>query len=306
MEPSQSNVAVTGAGGFIGHALRRQLFAGQIPTRALVRYRSDSPGEYQFELASHIMDPAAMASPPEVVVHCAWDNRTASIDEARQINLDGTQWLLSQCRKFGVKHLIFISSITASAESQNPYARAKWETQQALLGSTDGPTDITVIVAGLVIGGGGVLAKARQEVRRKKVIPLLREQRDRQIATVYIDDLCAAIATAIRDKITGRLLITDPQTVSVEDFYRGLGILEGRKPTIFTLPRRLQTALRRRPVDLNAHLSGVPPLDQTAIADSLQKVGGVPGKGYWQSLHRLATAENAADIAAELLKAGRF
>jgi nucleoside-diphosphate-sugar epimerase len=260
--------------------------------RSLVRYRSDLAGEYQFDLANNILDPAALQPPVRAVVHCAWDIKADSMAESRRINVEGTKWLVEQCRKAKVGHFVFVSSLAAGGGSV--YARTKMEMEKKLLANLDSGQLTTVIAPGLVVGNGGVFALARSAVKHRGVTPIFCGFGQKKLPTVFIDDLCDVVMASINNRVSGRLSVADESGVSTSDLYRGLGLLERKKLSLLPVPG---PGLLGAPASINLLGGKLSPAD---IAETNRLLGGKPVMNYWQSLEKLAVAEGAEDVAKEI------
>jgi nucleoside-diphosphate-sugar epimerase len=309
MISTDSIVAVTGAGGFIGHAICRRLIADQVRVRAMVRYRSDLPGEFQFDLGSNIIDPVALEGPVRAMVHCAWDERPRSLEEARRLNVEGTQWLIDRCRKAGVEQFVLISSLTADSGAESVYGRTKWEAEQLLLSRPDAATFSTVIAAGMVIGNGGTFARNRAVVRRHKVVPIYYQTQHQRLQTVHVDDLCGAIVASISGRITGRLFVAEEKGVTLRDFYRGLALLEQKELMLPRVPggmalvaTRALEAVGLKPTVSSNQLLGIKHMRHVDTTESIKRLGIAGVSDFWQSIERLVPKDKAAELTARLRK----
>jgi nucleoside-diphosphate-sugar epimerase len=136
-------VVVTGASGFVGKALCAELLAHGHTIRAAVRSASsisDVSGFEAFSIGevgaatdwSEILDsrfrgnddkaPVEEAKPVDCVVHCAArahvmnETETDALTAYRAVNVDGTRRLAEQAVEFGVKRLVYLSSIKVNGE----------------------------------------------------------------------------------------------------------------------------------------------------------------------------------------------
>ena len=298
-------IAVTGSTGFIGRALCGALVARGARVRALVRYRSEVPGEFQFDLSQSNLDPRALQGAVRAVIHCAWDMSATDSQHARGINAEGTQWLIEQCQRAGVEQFVFISSMASHAQARSAYGMAKWECENRLLGVANATSFATIIAPGTVIGNGGLFARARQLIGKLPVVPVFYALGKRRIQTVHIDDLCEAVIAGIDRRVTGRLNIADRWGVSPMDFYRGLAMLEGKRPLLIPFPgdvallgvRGLE-AMGLHPAISSNNLLGIKMLRYFEPRPSLLKLGLATLPDYWRSLRRLAESEGKQQIAA--------
>jgi nucleoside-diphosphate-sugar epimerase len=279
MEPSQAIVAVTGAGGFLGHSLCKRLIDQKFPVRALVRYRSDLPGEYQFDLGNQILDPAALTGPVQAVVHCAWDIKPRSLAESRRINLEGTQWLAEQCKKAAVKQFVFLSCLSAATHSV--FGQTKSEVERKLLADWRPAALITVISPGVVIGDGGLFAMARTAIKSHGKLPIFCGGESKRLPIISVDDLCDAIISCITKQVPGRLSVANPQSVALKEFLTALGTLEHKKLWLLPIPipRLLPAEAWKR-----LTVGTIKPAD---IQESLRLLGQPPLKDFRAAIQNL-------------------
>jgi nucleoside-diphosphate-sugar epimerase len=109
----------------------------------------------------------------DVFIHCAYDSGR----EDYTLNVEGTQLWAKQAAKEGVKHQVFLSSISARADSPSSYSRAK----HALENWFDAQ-GFTVLRLGLVLGKGGLFQRMTTLVKKMPIVPLL----DGGRAPVYV------------------------------------------------------------------------------------------------------------------------
>jgi nucleoside-diphosphate-sugar epimerase len=228
-------VAVTGAAGFVGRALCRALVARGYTVRALVRNPADvdlGPGVTagRCNLPEEIDDSLLAGS--DVLLHAAWATRETDPERARRVNEDGTRRLLDAAGRHAVPRRVFVSSIAARADAPSAYGRSKW----AIEALFDRPDDL-VLRPGLVLGAGGqgLFQQLLGAAERLHVVPLFAGGRQ-PLQTVHIDDLCAAVTTAIERKLTGTLAIAEPNPIAMKDFLRAMTRARGIRCLFVPLP----------------------------------------------------------------------
>ncbi len=178
---------VTGATGFVGRELCRELRRGGEELRALSRRGGEwAPGEPSraLDLGAAAVE-ADLLSGVEVVLHLGGiAHRRATPDEYRRVNLEATLALAASAAEAGASAFVYVSSVKAMGPPgdrpeareegdcrppEDPYSRSKRDAELALeerFGS--GPMSIVVVRPALVYGPGvgGNLAALIAAVRR--------------------------------------------------------------------------------------------------------------------------------------------
>ena len=173
-------VAITGATGFVGRHLIKELITRKLSVKELVaigRRETNLPNVTFFKGSiDRNADYNKALGSVDVVVHCAArvhvmnDVESEPLIEFRAVNTFGTFNLAKQAARAGVKRFIFLSSIKVNGESttskaifkpddkaapQDPYGISKFEAEQKLLelGKKTG-MEIVIIRPPLVYGDG--------------------------------------------------------------------------------------------------------------------------------------------------------
>jgi nucleoside-diphosphate-sugar epimerase len=118
---------VTGAGGFLGRALCRQLLAQGDAVRALVRAEAELPPGVEV-VRGDVTDPAAAARAAagcDRVFHLAGIRRAAVRDDFLRVNAGGTQVLLDACLATGAARGRFV--LAGSLAAAGPSRRGRRE-----------------------------------------------------------------------------------------------------------------------------------------------------------------------------------
>lgn len=176
-------IAVTGAAGFVGCALVKDLSARGLPVRGLTRTRNAlscaSHSNFESVIVGDIhagTDWSHSLRDVDCVIHCA--ARAHILREAasntlaayRIVNVAGTRHLAEQAATFGVKRLVYLSSVKVHGEKteegsrfarddkpmpEDAYGVSKWEAEQALRDvSARTGLEIVIVRPPLVYGSG--------------------------------------------------------------------------------------------------------------------------------------------------------
>jgi nucleoside-diphosphate-sugar epimerase len=214
-------VLVTGAAGFVGQHLCRDLVASNISVRGLVRAESKAPLLSGVELLQgDVTDErtirAAMDGIDAVVhlaarVHVMRDTAPDPLAEFRRVNVAGTRTLALMARDAGVKHIVFASSVkavgdvsTAPWDSSTPahpvdaYGISKLEAEQLLFAlQSHGSPRVTVLRFPLLYGPGmkGNMLRLFRIVSQGWPVPVGSVENARSI--LFVGNAAAAITHLI-------------------------------------------------------------------------------------------------------------
>lgn len=253
---------VTGASGSLGKAVVKRLRAEGHRVRVFQRRIPTTPAdgiEYAF---GNLGDPAAVdraVKGAEIVIHCGASMK-GGYPEHKGGTVAGTQNVIDACKKYGVKQLVHISSMSvidwagndrggpvteAAAVEPRPdergaYTRAKLEAEQLVVAAAKAGLPTVILRPGQIFGGGIPLingAVARSAGGRWLVLG----DGKLELPLVYIDDVVDAIMAAIAKKLVrGEIIqIIDPEHLTQEDV---LGLAGGARP-VLRVPRPVVFAL---------------------------------------------------------------
>lgn len=259
--PDRGVVALTGATGFIGQYLLRELAARGFRMRALLRRPSGLSNGIGAAIIGDLQKPLNMAaalSGVDAVVHTAGLGSAMSgmpEDDYRAINTEATRRLAEAARRAGVRRFIFLSSIRAQcgswsdavltekleARPTSAYGRSKLAAEQAL---ADLDIDWVALRLATVIGPGarGNIGRLLQAAASPYPLPLLGLTAKRSLLS--IDSLVAAVETVLTtpDALGRPLLVVDAEALSVAEMIAEIRTGMGRRPGLFYVPPRLVRA----------------------------------------------------------------
>jgi nucleoside-diphosphate-sugar epimerase len=227
-----SVVAVTGASGFIGSALARHFAERGSRVIALARktpQQTRTGTEWRrFDLGDRAI-PHDLLAGAELLIHAAMQPRSAS-DDAIQTNIEGTRALLDSARACGVRRRIFISSFSAHGEALSAYGQQKHAVESLFSAPGD-----AVVRPGLVIGNGGLFGRLVEDLRTRRIVPLI-DGGMQPLQTIHIEDLCEAMERIITRGADGTFNLAEPQAISYKTFYAELSARLGVAPFFVPIP----------------------------------------------------------------------
>lgn len=311
-------LAVTGANGFVGRALVRQLAANDYQLLAYVRQpggfvRIDgvttmaapelglySDWQFRHELGIDALVHVAAR------VHVMQDTSADPLTEFRKANVAGTANLARQAAKAGVKRFVFLSSIKVNGEftkvgkpftaddvpaPQDPYSISKHEAEQVLRQiAVDTGMEVVIIRPPLVYGPG-VKANFESMMRwltRGVPLPLAAVTQNRR-SLVALDNLVDLIATCLTHPaaVNQTFLVSDGEDLSTADLLKRMGVAIGHPARLFYMPPallKLGATVIKKP-DIYQRLCGSLQLD---IAKTQQLLGWTPQISVDEGLRRAA------------------
>ncbi len=258
-------ILITGATGFVGHALiKRILSQGHHAVRAVSRRKHITlPPGLEFAKIPGLeadVDWAAAVSEIDILIHLAarvhvmCDTAVDPLAEFRKINVKGTLNLARQALESGVKRFIFVSSIkvcgneTASGQPftetceptpADPYSVSKLEAERALSALTRDTDMELVTIRPPLVYGPGVKANFLAVLKwLKRGIPLPFGAIYNRRSLVGLDNLADFICTCIEHPAAADeiFLVSDGEDVSTSELLRRTAKAMGFKARLFPVP----------------------------------------------------------------------
>jgi len=303
-------LALTGATGFIGQHLLRELPKRGYRLRVLLRRPTAVPTWTSSAVIGDLARPQNMSSAlagVDAVIHSAGLAQAMSgvpEDDYRVINTEATIGLARAARRAGAKRFVFLSSIRAQCgptadtvltEAIEPrptdaYGKSKLAAERGL---AELDIDWVSLRATLVYGPGvrGNMAQLMRLARSPFPLPLgsLRARR----SLLAVENLSAAIEAVLATPGTLRrpFIVADPQALTVAEMIAAMRHALGRRPNVFPLPATLLELLLRAAgrEDIYERLSGSLVADPSA----LMSIGWTPPLATADGLARLMQASSA-------------
>ena len=256
-------VLVTGANGFVGKALCRELQVRGYAIRAAARaadFQSSSADMVKIGAIDGETDWSEALRDVNIVIHLAArvhvmsDRVVDPLEEFRKVNVAGTERLARMAVAHGVKRFVYVSSIKVNGEKNvgefgyteldipaplDSYGLSKWEAEQALhrIANETG-LELVIIRPPLVYGANvkGNFAQMLKVLAAGIPLPLASVHNRRSL--VYVENLVdALIACAVHPAAAGQsYLVSDGEDISTPDLLRRLGAAMGSPARLFSFP----------------------------------------------------------------------
>ena len=261
-------VLVTGASGFIGSILCRELVNRGYSVLAMARSHLVLTGAETVRASlSEVGELSEVLRKVECVVHLAGLAHQAAFSNNdsllafRAINCDATLKLARLASSAGVRRFIFISSIGVNGSSNTrpfksdddpaptePYAQSKWEAEQGLWPiQREAGMECVVIRPPLVYGPGapGNFGSLLRWVDRGVPLPLGAIHNKRSLISVYnLADLIArcVVHPAAANQV---FLAGDGEDLSTTELLRDVAAAMGKRSCLIPIPATLLGAAAR-------------------------------------------------------------
>jgi UDP-glucose 4-epimerase len=257
-------LALTGATGFIGQYLLKELPQRGYRLRVLLRRPSMLPTGCASAVIGDLARAHNMAealADVDAVIHSAGVAPNMSglpDDDYRLFNADATLAFARAAQRAKVKRFIFLSSIRAQSgptapfpltEDHEPvptdaYGRSKLEAERGLAG-TD--LDWVALRLALVYGPGvqGNVARLIELARSPYPLPLAGLKTEHSL--LALDNLVAAVdcVLAAPSPLRRPLIVADPTPVTIAAMIAAMRQALGRRPALFSVPKPLLAAALR-------------------------------------------------------------
>ena len=257
-------VALTGATGFIGQYLLRELPKRGYRLRVLLRRPSSVPIAAASAVVGDLARPVNMAAAladVDAVIHSAGIAHAMSgvpEDDYRLLNTEATIGLARAAQRAGAKRFVFLSSIRAQSgpaaeqvltedlppQPTDAYGRSKLAAEQGL---AELDVDWVALRLVLVYGAGvkGNMAQLLRLARSRYPLPL--GALDARRSLLSLDNLVAAVDAVLAAPAPLRrpLIVADPEPLTIPEMIAAVRRGLGRRPGLIPVPRSLLEAALR-------------------------------------------------------------
>jgi uncharacterized protein YbjT (DUF2867 family) len=229
-------VFVTGATGFVGHALLQRLCAAGHVVRCLVRHGSEGRLRGLGAIARIEGDVLIRRGLEEgmagcdAVIHLVGiirEHRAANVTFER-VHVEGTRNVLEAAKAAGVQRYVHMSALGARPGAASRYHLTKWAAEEAVRGSGLG---WTIFRPSIIYGrGDGFVTLLASMVRRLPAVPVIGSGLQR-LQPIAAEQVAAGFAEALERPITIKQTyeVGGPEAVTMLELLDSIGRALGRR-----------------------------------------------------------------------------
>ena len=220
MSNISTNVAVTGANGFVGKNVRKFLYKNKVRVLGISRknfgkYSTETKAQSKNLLEQQLQKKLKNY---DVLVHLIGIGVESSGSTFEEINVNLTKNTIKLCKKSGIKKIIYISGLGVSKNNTSNYFTSKYKAEQEIINSG---LDYTIFRASYIIGKTDHLTKSLSKQMKKGVI-IIPGSGKYQLQPIFVEDVAKIILKSILEKKFSKKILdlVGPRKISFEDFVK--------------------------------------------------------------------------------------
>jgi len=215
-----TNVAVTGANGFVGKNVRKFLYKNKVRVLGISRknfgkYSTETKAQSKNLLEQRLQKKLKNY---DALVHLIGIGIESSGSTFEEINVNLTKNTIKLCKKSGIKKIIYISGLGVSKNNTSNYFISKYKAEQEIINSG---LDYTIFRASYIIGKTDHLTKSLSKQMKKGVI-IIPGSGKYQLQPIFVEDVAKIILKSILEKKFSKKILdlAGPRKISFEDFVK--------------------------------------------------------------------------------------
>lgn len=232
------HVFVTGATGFVGHAILQRLCAKGYGVRCLVRRGSEADLRGLGAIARIEGDILKQGLEDDMagcdaVIHLVGIIREHPSTDVtfERVHTEGTLNVIDATQAAGIRRYVHMSALGTRPGAASRYHRTKWAAEEAVRASG---LDWTIFRPSIIYGpGDGFVSMLASMVRRTPVVPVIGSGRQR-VQPVPVEHVAAGFERALELPATIKQTyeVGGPQAVTIEELLDLIGRALGRRRVI--------------------------------------------------------------------------
>lgn len=226
-----TKITVTGAAGFVGHAVQQELRKAFYPLHAVLRPSSDpqlsckiGSKVFRGDVTDRASIRQAFSTGTEACVHLV-----GIIDEEREgdfqrIHVEGTRNVVELCREFGITKLVHMSALGTRPNARSTYHKTKHAAEEIVRQSG---LNYTILRPSVIFGEGcEFLGTLEMLARMPLFTPVIGDGKGK-MQPIYVRDLARMVRQCLEDERTdGQTYdLGGPEVFTLDQMFR---VIESR------------------------------------------------------------------------------
>lgn len=193
MSTIKKPIAVTGATGFIGRSVVRQLIAKKYDVQALSRSdRAISGARFVIGDLGNKDALQKLATGTDTFIHIAGLTKARSLTQLLEVNADGALNAAQAAKGAGVRRFILVSSLAAREPHLSPYAKSKRAGEEAVQDYLSGTgVELIIVRPPAILGPGDDATAPMLNILKRGFLPAPagKAKKNSRMSFVYVDDM---------------------------------------------------------------------------------------------------------------------
>jgi uncharacterized protein YbjT (DUF2867 family) len=237
MKPTDGNVLITGATGFIGKLLSRRLMAEGYTVRCMVRKRADGIPVGVETVQADMLQPLTLGPALEGVdtafylVHAMSGGRSGFARRDRE----AAENFVAAAAKAGVRRTIYLGGLGETGDDLSGHLKSRLEVADIL---KKGRFATTFLRAAIILGAGGASFEMVRSLVKRLPVMITPRWVTTRCQPIAVGDVIAYLAGCLADERTnGRTFdIGGPEVLTYKEMMERFGRIEGRNLFILPVP----------------------------------------------------------------------
>lgn len=234
---------VTGAFGYSGAAISRQLLAAGRRVRTLTGHPGRAPADTDIDVHPLRFDDPAALTRAMHGAHTLYNTYWIRFPHGRvdhELAVANSRVLFESAAAAGVERIVHVSIMRPSVDSPYPYFRGKAHVEKAL---AEVGVAHAIVRPAILFGGDGVLVNNVAWLLRHLPVFAIGGQGNYHIRGIHVDDLarlCVQLGSEIDTSVTDAV---GPQSLTFRQFVEAIRTAVGSHAVILPIPGKMLTGL---------------------------------------------------------------